>query len=98
MPHVLAWDVDFLAVHGEVDSSKEPQIKSCSGDDNVGIQLLATVEQDAIADHILDGICNNTRTIAVQALEEVTVGAQAKSLLPRVVARLEVRINRKVGG
>lgn len=97
-PHVLFGDIDGLAVDGEVNAAQEAQVQPRGGDDDVGVKLLAGVEEDAIADDALDGVGDNAGTPAVETLEEVAVRAQAQTLLPRVVPGLEVWVDGEVRG
>ena len=97
-PHVFVWNIDFLTVNGQIDTAEEAKVETRGCDDDVGVQLLARVQQNAVADDGLDGVCDDRRVPAVEALEEVAVRAQAKALFPGIVARLKVWVDGEVRG
>jgi hypothetical protein len=98
VPEVFLLRLDFGAVDGQVDAAEEAHVEARRRDDDVGVELGAAREDDAVGDDFGDCVGYDGGTAAVEALEVVVVGAQAEALLPGVVGRLEVRVQGEVGG
>jgi hypothetical protein len=98
VPEVFLLRRDFGAVDGQVDPAEEAHVEARCRDDDVGVELGAAREDDAVGDDLADCVCDDGGAAAVEALEVVVVWAQAEALLPGVVGWLEVRVQGEVGG
>ena len=64
----------------------------------VGLELLAGAQPDARLGERLDLVGDDRRAPVLQRLEQIAVRHQAEALVPRVVARREVRARRRSPG
>jgi hypothetical protein len=97
VPEVFLLRLHFGAVDRQVDAAEEAHVEARRRDDDVGVELGAAREDDAVGDDFGDGVGYDGGAAAVEALEVVVVGAQAEALLPGFVGWLEVRVQGEVG-
>ena len=69
------------------------QVEAGRGDDDVGLELGARLQPDAVLGERLDLVGDDRGAPAADRLEQVAVGHQAHALVPRVVARAEVGVD-----
>ena len=82
---------------GEVDVAQHIQIEAGGGDDDVGLELLAGLQANAVLGEALDLVGDHRGLAGTDALEQVAVGNEGDALPPRPVGRREVRVHVVVG-
>jgi hypothetical protein len=85
-------------VHGQLDAAERLQVEAGRGDDDVGFEVLARRELDAVGREALDPVGDHRRLPLAQHPEQVAVRHQAQALVPRTVRRLEVQVDVEPGG
>ncbi|MCU0888139.1 MAG: hypothetical protein MUC64_09015 [Rubritepida sp.] len=86
-----------LAVDLEGDVAQHVEVKAGGGDDQVRLQLLAGLEQDALLREALDLAGDDARRSLGHRVEQVAVRHIGQALVPGAVARREVRGDVVVG-
>lgn len=81
------------AVHHQIHPAEGKQIEPGRGDDDVGVQGRARGERQAGLGEGVDPIGDDVELTLADGTEEIAVGSQAQSLIPRVVARGEVGVD-----
>ena len=82
--------VDRLAVHLEGDVPHHRQAEARGGDDDVGLQHVAGLQQNAVLGEALDLVGDHRGLARRDALEQVGVRHEGQALLPGAVAGGEV--------
>ena len=78
----------------ELDPAEGQQVQPGGGDDDVGLELARpTASRMPRSVKRLDAVGDDRRAAASDRLEQVAVGHGAQPLVPRVVARAEVRVD-----
>ena len=83
-------EVERLAVDREVDVAQHAEVEAGRGDDDVGLELLAGLQQDALLGEAVDLVGDDGGLAGLDALEQVAVRNEGDALPPRPVARREV--------
>ena len=74
------------------------QLQAGGGDDDVGVEVLPGLQRDAGGVEVVDVVGDHLDAAVADRREQVAVGVQADALIPRVVARLEVHVDRIADG
>ena len=90
--------IDLGAVDGERQAADQQQVQAGRGDDDVGLDLLARRQPYAALGERVDRVGDERGVSLAQRPEQVAVGDEAETLVPRVVLRTEVGIEREPGG
>ncbi|KAI3477047.1 hypothetical protein L1887_61344 [Cichorium endivia] len=90
--------LDGLLVHRGLDVTANVELEAGGGDDEVARDALAVLEDDLVAGDLVNVAGGNVRLALAERRVKVAVRADAQTLVPRVVARLEVRVERDVLG
>ena len=91
---IFSGDVDALAVDVHLDPAERLQLQAGGGDDDVRLQLLARCQPDARFRERLDAVGHDRRLPLPDRPKQVAAWHQAHPLVPGVVARVEVHIDR----
>ena len=78
-------EIQRLAVDGEIDVAIGREVEAGRGDDDVGLQLLAGLQQDTLLGEAVDLVGDDGGFAGLDALEQVTVGNEGDALPPRPV-------------
>jgi hypothetical protein len=90
--------VDLLAVDRQDHAAEQLQVEAGGGDDDVGRQVLAARELQARLGERVDAVGDHLRRPVAEGAEQVAVRDDAEPLLPRVVGRAEVLVDREALG
>src|SRR5690606_8618980 len=85
--------VDLLPVYRERNITHEAHVEAGSGDDDVGIKVLAGFEQQPAPSEVLDLVGSDRRFSFAYRLEQISVGNEADPLLVRLVGRSEMGLD-----
>src|SRR3954468_6655703 len=88
---------DRLAVDGEVNAPEDTDVEASRGHDDVGLELLARLEQNALLCEAVDLVCNDGRLAGGDRPEQVAVRDEGDPLPPRPIAWREVLLYIVVG-
>jgi len=88
-----AGQVHRRAVDREGDAAEGEQLQPGGGDDDVGGQLAARLQQDAVLGEPDDPVGDHRRLTLPDGPEQVGVGHRAHPLVPRVVGRVEMGVD-----
>lgn len=97
-PEELLSMVDELPVDLDRRAAADEDAETGRGDDDVRVEATARVQLDALGCDLFDGVGDDVGVAGAETLVEVAIGGDAESLVPDVVARLEVRVERDVRG
>ena len=87
--------VDASAINLQIDPPGGSKDESRRADDNLGPQLPARREPDAVRFEAIDLISHDRDGSCLNCAEEISVGRYAKALVPRLVARSEVLLHNR---
>ena len=79
-------EIQRLAVDDEVDVAQDVQVEAGGGDDDVGLELLAGLQQDARFGEAVDLVGDHRGLAGRDALEQVAVRHEGDALAPGPVA------------
>ncbi len=85
---------DLPAVNHQLDAAEGLQVEARCGHDHVGLESRARRELEPVLGERLDGVSDDRRASGADRLEQVGVGDHAEPLVPRVVARPEMGVDR----
>ena len=86
-------EIDRLAVDAELGAAEQLQVQARRGDDDVGLSSAPGAQPDAVSVNVSMWSVTTDGLAVADRLEQVAVGDQAQPLVPRVVARAEVRVD-----
>src|SRR5439155_1361936 len=89
---------DLAAVDGEPDAAEDQELESGGGDDDVGGEFGTGLQAQARLGEPGDVVGDHGDPALADRGEQVAVGDEAQSLVPRLVARLEMRVDVVAGG
>lgn len=92
LPNEPLVGISRLLVNRSCNVSTNVQLQTSSSDDKVTRDALAVLENDFVGSNRVDVTSGDVSLALAQGLVEVTVGANAETLVPRVVLGLEVRV------
>src|SRR3546814_10749919 len=81
--------IDEGAVDAYRNLACDGRLEAGGGDDDVGVEMLARLELDAALVETLDMVGDDRRLARLHRFEEIGVGTEAQSLVPRVIGRGE---------
>ncbi len=90
-------EVDRFTVDGEVDLAERHHLQAGRRDDDVGLEVVARLQLDPGLGERDDPIGDDRHGACLDRLEQVAVGHEAETLIPRRVARREVRVDVVLG-
>ncbi len=93
----ILW-LDLVAVEADGGAAECLQLQTGGGDDDVGVEVLSGLQRDARRVDMIDVAGDDLSAAVADRGEQVGVGVQAYPLVPRVIARMEVDIDRVAGG
>ena len=86
--------LDLRAVDAQLHTAERLQLQAGGGDDDVGIDALTRTQHDAGPVEMVDVVGHHIRTTIADGRVQIVVENQAQPLVPRVVAGLEVDVDR----
>ena len=85
--------IDAFAVHEQFDSAHHGERKPGGGDDDIGGQFVARSQRDTLGRETLDRIGDDIRIAAADRVEQIGIGYEADTLIPRIVGRFEIALH-----
>ncbi len=85
--------LDWRAIDDKVDAAEQLYPQPGRGNDDVGLDLCAGGQFDAMLRKRLDPVGDDRSAPGTHRLEQIAVGHQAKPLIPRIVGWREMRLH-----
>src|SRR5262249_9677705 len=84
--------IDRRTVDGDTNGAKCEQLQTCCGDSDIGVQMLAGLQANPSFGERFDLVGDDRSFSRSDGLKEIRVGHEAKPLIPRLIARIEVPV------